>query len=141
MKSLVISLGFFALLGAGETYAETVTFDAPTLCITYCSGFTTSDPAVSLDYISYGLTSLSVNGKIYADPNVRADAVLVQTVVNTLYKKIFIRQLTDEPYTSVDGSVVFLTTTYQETHTYTSSGRAHAWITKYYELGGSLTLP
>jgi hypothetical protein len=69
MKSLVLSLGFFALLGAGHAYAGTTTLGTETCTRTQICFNVPNSAGWTIDYISdatqYGRLVISVGGDIY----------------------------------------------------------------------------
>jgi hypothetical protein len=114
-----------------------VTFGPASYCPTYCTGFVTSDPSVTLDYVMFGQVGLSVNGVVYRNSNARAyDSVL--SVLSATYPLHSIHQVTNVPYQSADGRIITATIVYDETVSVVNSGRAHGYLKRDTVLGGSL---
>lgn len=135
--TLLETIGLTILL-ATPVFAQTVVnFGAAASCPTYCTGFTTDNPDVTVDWINSwynGSTIMSVNGVVHSGP-------AAFEVTSSCGTRCYIEQETDVPLHAADGSSILATIVMKQTTVYVSSGRAHYYLTRRYVLGGSLTIP
>ena len=131
------TLGLMMLLAASPAFAQTVVnFGPAESCPTYCTGFTTDNPDVTVDWInsSYnGTTIISVNGVVYSGP-------ASFEIVSSCGTRCYIEQETDVPLHAADGSSIQVTIVLRQTTVYVNSGRAHYYLTRRFVLSGSVTL-
>ena len=131
------TIGVTILLATPVLAQTVVNFGPATSCPTYCTGFTTDDPNVTVDWINSwynGTTLLSVNGVVYSGP-------AAFTVTSSCGTRCSIEQETDVPLHAANGSSILATIQMRQTTVYVNSGRAHYYLTRRYVLGGSLTAP
>ena len=109
-------------------------------CITYCTGFTTDDPAHSVQYVNLqyagapGFTvTVQVDGKTY-----QGTTPLLPPVGVALINREF--DSATQSFTS-DNSYVITTLSYTLKRTCTRSGRGQHCTSWYFVTGGSVTLP
>ncbi len=125
------------LVGFTARAATVVTIGPASDCPTYCSGFRTDNPAVTIDWInSYynGTTLISVNGVVY-----RGNAAF--TLVSQPAANTTIMQESNIRCVAADGTAVTLSESIRQIVTHVNSGRAHYTLTRRFVLGGTVTLP
>ena len=131
-------LGLIILLSAATASAQTVVnFGPAASCPTYCAGFATDNPAVTVDWINSwynGTTIMSVNGVVYAGP-------AAFTVSASCGTRCTLEQETNVRLAAANGSYVTATILMRQSTTYVNSGRAHYYLTRRYVLNGSVTIP
>lgn len=123
-------------LAASGQAATVFNFGPAGSCPTYCNGFTTDNPAYTIDYVNprYNATTIvSINGVVY-----RGNSSWVATGVNgthTIYTE------TNVLLTATDGTSIHATITEEYWTTKVNSGRAHYTIQHNYVTGGSISIP
>lgn len=137
-SSFVLVLATLATASAqGQTL---VNFGPATSCPSYCTGFTTDNAAVSVDYINpynYGNLAIQVNGVRYTG-NVTYS---VTEVISATYPTMQILQSDDVNAYAPDGSFVVVKVKVRKTTRKINNGRAHYYLTKYFVESGTVTLP
>ena len=131
-------LGLVVLLMTPPAFGQTVVnFGAAASCPTYCTGFTTDNPAVTVDWINSwynGSTLMSVNGVVYK-------GTAAFSISSSCGTSCYLEQETNVPLYATDGTSILATIAIKQTTTYVNSGRAHYYLTRRFVLGGSITIP
>ena len=138
LTSLV--LVFATTVSALAQRGTVVNFGPALSCPTYCTGFTTDSSGVNLQFINSnynGVLILQVNGVYYLGAVTYAAA----ETISSNYPIVLIQQsnaVTDyAPY----GTTLVVNIKVKRTTTKVNSGRAHYNLTKFFVLGGSITVP
>jgi hypothetical protein len=121
---------------AASVQAGTVfDFGPASYCPTYCTGFTTDNPAYTVDYINprYNNTTIvSVNGVVYRGP--MAWVAIGTNGTHTVCQESVV-------LTATDGRYIMATITEEYWVTVVNSGRAHGYLPHNYVTGGTITIP
>ena len=140
LSKLVVAFVILLAIAPATQASTLVKFGPASNCPTYCTGFATDDPSVNVQFINSnynGTLIIQVNGVYYSG------AVIYTTTetISSTYPIVLIQQSNDVNALASDGSYVVVNVKVRRTTTKVNSGRAHYYLTKYYVLGGTVTLP